>query len=93
MLLQGQRILYMPSLRQLHAIEPERMRTRYMLRKSYLRSLSSQRMGGSNPRQLRPYMIVKPLKYGLNALFTLNGNRRFYYLIRTAAALGTPGGG
>jgi len=84
----GQRILYMPSLRQLHAIEPERMRTGYMLRKSYLRSLSSQRMHGSAKQSLRPYMLVKPFKYGLRALFTLDGNLRFYYLIRMAAALG-----
>lgn len=87
-LAQGVRIRYLPTLRQLHAIEAERMRTGYMLRKSYLRSLSSQRMQGAAPQGLRPYMLVKPVQYGLNALFTLNRNRRFYYLIRLAAALG-----
>jgi GT2 family glycosyltransferase len=84
----GQRILYVPSMRQLHAIEPERMRTSYMLRKSYLRSLSSRRMSGSPPQRLRPYMITRPLQYGLNALFSVDQNRRFHYLIRMAASLG-----
>lgn len=87
-LAQGVRILYLPSLRQLHAIEPERVRTAYMLRKGYLRSLSARRMSGAPPEGLRPYLLMKPVLYGLNALFTLNGNRRFHYLIRMAAALG-----
>lgn len=87
-LAQGVRILYVPGLRQLHALEPERMRTGYMLRKSYLRSLSARRMSGDPPRGLRPYLVIKPVRYGLSALFTLDANRRFHYLIRTAAALG-----
>lgn len=87
-LAQGVRILYVPDLKQLHAIEPERMRTGYMLRKSYLRSLSARRMSGNPPRGLRPYLVMKPVQYGLSALFTLDGNCRFHYLIRMAAALG-----
>lgn len=87
-LAQGVRILYVPGLKQLHAIEPERMRTGYMLRKSYLRSLSARRMSGAPPEGLRPYLVTKPVQYGLNALLTLNSHRRFYYLIRMAAALG-----
>ncbi len=87
-LARGVRILYVPGLKQLHALEPERMRTGYMLRKSYLRSLSARRMSGEPARGLRPYLVLKPLQYGLSALFTLDGNRRFHYLVRTAAALG-----
>lgn len=84
----GIRILYVPGLRQLHAVEPERMRTGYMLRKSYLRSLSAWRMSSHSSDGLRPYLLIKPVQYGLKALFTFNGNRRFHYLIRMAAALG-----
>ncbi|AFL75877.1 glycosyltransferase family 2 protein [Thiocystis violascens] len=83
----GHRILYMPTLRQLHVIEQERMCKRYMLRKSYLRSFSSQRMQ-SSPHGLQPYMFLKLLKHGLNALLTLNASRRFYYLMRLAATFG-----
>lgn len=83
----GVRIIYVPTISQLHAIEPERMHAVYMLQKSYLRSLSARRMD-RRPDGLRPYMFLKPVKYGLCALFTLNSSRRFYYLIRTAAALG-----
>lgn len=84
----GQRLIYVPTLRQLHAIERERMRTLYMMRKSYLRSLSSQRMADSPSPRVRPYMLLKPLRYCLNATFTADATRRFYFLIRMAAALG-----
>jgi glycosyltransferase involved in cell wall biosynthesis len=87
-LAQGRRILYVPTLKQLHAIDPARMRTSYMLRKSYLRSLSAQRMSGSRDRGLKPYMLVKLLRYGVSALFTLNESRRLYFMMRIAAVLG-----
>jgi GT2 family glycosyltransferase len=87
-LARGVRILYVPGLKQLHAIEPERMRTGYMLRKSYLRSLSARRMSREPAQGLRPYLVMKPVQYALYALLSLNANRRFHYLIRMAAALG-----
>lgn len=78
---------YLPDMRQLHTIDPTRMETGYTLRKSFLRSRSSARI--HHPDQtLRPFMFVKLLSHITRALLTLDGNRRFYYLVRSAASLG-----
>ena len=84
----GARIRYVPSIRQLHTIEPSRMAMGYMIRKSYWRSLSSILISDKPLDRLRPYMITKPVRLAVLALFSLRQNRRFYYLIRTASALG-----
>jgi glycosyltransferase involved in cell wall biosynthesis len=78
---------YLPDMRQLHTIDPGRMETGYTLRKSFLRSRSSAII--HNPGQaLRPFMFIKLFGHLMRALFTLDGNRRFYYLVRSAASLG-----
>lgn len=84
----GARILYEPSIRQKHAVEAERMATLYMMRKSYLRSLSNMLMSANAPRSVRPYMVLKLGQYALLALFSLRGSHRFYFLIRLAAVFG-----
>ena len=84
----GARILYDPTIRQKHAVEAERMATLYMMRKSYLRSLSNAMMNTDAPRSVRPYMVIKVAQHALLALFSLRGSHRFYYLIRLAAAFG-----
>ncbi len=84
----GARILYDPAIRQRHAVEAERMATPYMMRKSYLRSLSNAMMHVETPRGVRPYMILKLAQHALLALFSMRGSRRFYYLIRLSAAFG-----
>lgn len=80
-------IRYLPGVRQLHAIDAERTSTVYILKKSYLRSRASFLIDPpvSGPR---PYMLRKVLSHGLGAAFTLNGDRRFYLLVRTAASVG-----
>lgn len=84
----GLRIGYMPTISQLHAIEQERMSTIYMMRKSYLRSLSSVLMSTSHPGHMQRYMVVKPLIYLFLSLLSACAGRRFYYLIRLSAASG-----
>ena len=84
----GARILYDPAIRQKHAVEAERMATPYMMRKSYLRSLSNVMMSVNAPSGVRPYMLLKLVQHALLALFSLRGSHRFYYLIRLAAAFG-----
>jgi GT2 family glycosyltransferase len=84
----GARILYEPTIRQKHAVDDERMATLYMMRKSYLRSLSNVMMNTEAPLSVRPYMALKLGQYALLALFSLRGSHRFYYLIRLAAAFG-----
>jgi len=78
---------YLPSMRQLHTIDAARMGTGYTLRKSFLRSRSSAMI--HNPNQsLRPFMFVKLLCHIAYALLTFNADRRFYYMVRSAASLG-----
>lgn len=84
----GARILYAPSISQLHMVDNERMTTFYMMRKSYLRSLSHVLITKDGPVTLRPYMFAKPIKYAFSALFTFNSCRRFHFLMRLAASLG-----
>lgn len=84
----GIRILYVPSIQQKHAVEAERMATRYMMRKSFRRSLSKVMMDPAPPTGVRPYMFWKPAKYALLALVSPRSSHRFYYLIRLAASFG-----
>lgn len=83
----GFRIRYLPGVRQLHAIDAERTSTPYILKKSFLRSRSSFLIDPpvSGPR---PYMLRKIVSHGLGAAFTLNADRRFYLMVRTAASVG-----
>lgn len=83
----GLTIRYLPKVRQLHAIDAERMSTIYTLRKSFLRTRASflVRQDGTRPR---PYMLRKVLGHLGAALFSLQPDRRFFYLVRLAASLG-----
>ncbi|MEW5965701.1 MAG: sulfatase-like hydrolase/transferase [Pseudomonadota bacterium] len=83
----GFAIRYLPRVRQLHAIDAERMSTTYTLRKSFLRTRANflVRQDGARPRL---YMFRKILEHLGSAVFTLQPNRRFFYLVRFAASLG-----
>lgn len=83
----GFRIRYLPGVRQLHAIDPERMRTAYVLKKSFQRSRSSFLIDSPTTGP-QPYMVRKVLTHGLGAAFSLNPDQRFYLLVRAAASLG-----
>ena len=78
---------YLPKMRQLHAIDPERMSVSYTLRKSFQRSRASFLIRRDEYRP-RLYMFRKILEHLGNAVFTLNASRRFFYLVRLAASLG-----
>lgn len=83
----GCRFRYLPAVRQLHAIDAERTSTRYILRKSYLRSRSSFLVQPpcNGPR---PYMLRKIAEFGLRSLLSWDNNRRFNAWVRLAASLG-----
>jgi len=83
----GFAIRYLPKVRQLHAIDAERMSTTYTLRKSFLRTRANflVRQDGARPRL---YMFRKILEHLGSAVFTLKPDRRFFYLVRFAASLG-----
>ncbi|MBU4500484.1 MAG: glycosyltransferase, partial [Gammaproteobacteria bacterium] len=83
----GYAIRYLPSVRQLHAIDAERMSTPYTLRKSFVRSRAHFliRHDGHRPRL---YMFRKVMGHLGSAAFTRNADRRFFYMVRLAASLG-----
>jgi arylsulfatase A-like enzyme/glycosyltransferase involved in cell wall biosynthesis len=83
----GFTIRYLPRVRQLHAIDAERMSTTYTLRKSFLRTRANflVRQDGARPRL---YMFRKIMEHLGSASFTLQPGRRFFYLVRFAASLG-----
>lgn len=77
---------YLPEARQLHAVDPARMTTAYILKKSYVRSRSNLLIhGGGKPR---PFMIRKILGHALRTAFSFRSNRRFFYGVRLAASVG-----
>ncbi|WP_371132727.1 glycosyltransferase family 2 protein [Methyloversatilis sp.] len=85
----GCRLLYVPGLRQRHLLEPERMTTRYMMRKCFLRSYSSILIhGGAEGIRMVPSLLRKGVTYTLHAAFSTNRDRRFYWLMRLAATAG-----
>jgi len=85
----GTRLLYSPRMRQFHLLEYERMKTLYMMRKSYLRSFSSVTMrrqdGGAN---IALSLLRKLASHLLRVCTSLDSSRRFYWLMRFAAAMG-----
>lgn len=83
----GYSIRYLPMVRQLHAIDAERTSTGYTLRKSFLRSRATFLIRGDD-RRPRLYMVRKILGHLGSAVFTLENQRRFFYLVRLAASLG-----
>lgn len=87
----GFRIRYLPGVSQLHAVDPERTRMGYTLRKSLLRSRSSYliQRHSIGPRL---YMLRKIIGHAGRAAFTLNPDRRFFYLVRLTASIGELGG-
>ena len=83
----GFTIRYLPKVRQLHAIDAERMSTIYTLKKSYIRSRSSLVILAQETLP-RLYMFRKVVAYFGSAIFTTDENRRLFYLVRLAASAG-----
>jgi len=84
----GARILYFPAMVQFHYVDPARMSIGYLLRKSYLRSQGDVVPGKNGERLFRLYMVRKCLSHLSKTIFTLQGSRRRYYLVRLAASWG-----
>jgi len=86
----GAIVQYVPEMVQYHYVDRERLRLGYLMRKSYQRSSSIVRLApdvGANGR-VPAYMYRKTFEYLLSALFSLGADRRRFYLVRLAAALG-----
>ena len=90
----GARLRYVPQMVQYHHVDTSRLTLGYMVRKAYKRTASTVRVepqaGGA--RRVPRYLYRKIAVYAFNACTALNGARRRFFLVRTAAALGEMAG-
>jgi arylsulfatase A-like enzyme/glycosyltransferase involved in cell wall biosynthesis len=86
----GVRCQYTPDIVQYHFVDPERLKLKYLLKKSYQRTRSTARIHGDGRIPL--YMWRKLAEYGFHSLFSLSWARRRFYWVRSAAALGEVSG-
>ena len=84
----GERIRYIPDIRQFHYVDPERLRFGYLLRKSFQRSRSGIVSRASQSTSVPLYMWRKLATYFVLAVVSLSWPRTRFYLVRVAAALG-----
>jgi len=86
----GAKVQYVPDIVQYHYVDPERLKTAYVVRKAYERSASAVRVGGAKDREalVPAYMIRKAAGYSLAVLASVGGQQRRFHLVRLAASLG-----
>ena len=86
----GAGVQYVPGIVQHHYVDRGRLRTSYLIEKAYERSASTVRLAGARRHGavMPAYLVRKAAQYGLAAIFASNGNRRRFYMVRLAAALG-----
>lgn len=85
----GARLRYVPDMVQYHYVDAARLTLGYLMKKAYKRTASTVRLdpqdfGGGVPR----YLYRKIAEYGFKACTAIDVERRRFYLVRTAAALG-----
>lgn len=85
----GARLRYVPEMVQYHYVDAARLTLGYLMRKAYIRTASTARLGpqtvtGGVPR----YLYRKIAEYGIKACTAIGTSRRRFYLVRSAAALG-----
>ena len=87
----GMRLQYVPSVVQYHFVDPTRLKTAYLMRKSYERSASVVRLtreGNALPG-IPPYLMRKIFMRSVEVVFNCyNDAKRRYYLVRLAGAVG-----
>lgn len=85
----GEQIVYVPGILQYHAILPEHLTVRYLVRKSYQRTRSALRIKPRAEGGIPLYLWKKCLVYGTKVLTSLaSEDRRRFYLVRLAAVVG-----
>jgi len=85
----GALLQYTPSVIQYHYVDVGRLTLTYLMKKAYIRSASTIGLT-DKPESVRiPLYLYRKLgEYLFFALTSLNADRRRFYLVRTAAALG-----
>ena len=85
----GAQLQYVPSVVQYHYVDLQRLRLGYLIKKAYKRTASTTGLkvvaGGNH---VPGYLYRKLIEYVFSAMTALSTDRRRFYLVRTAAALG-----
>jgi GT2 family glycosyltransferase len=85
----GARLRYVPDVLQFHYVDAARLALPYLLKKAYKRTASTVRLEADKAATGVPkYVYRKIAQYGFQALVALSWERRRFYLVRAAAALG-----
>ncbi len=84
----GARLLYVPSMLQLHHVESDRLTVGYLMHKAYKRTAASVQLDRKGRGGVPAYIYRKLVGYMLAAVTAIGGDRRRFFLIRTAAAAG-----
>jgi GT2 family glycosyltransferase len=85
----GAVLQYVPTVVQYHYVNSSRFTVPYMMKKAYIRSASIIGLDGRKAEPGVPrYLYRKLAQYLFHALTAWRGDRRRFYLVRSAAALG-----
>lgn len=84
----GARLRYVPGVVQHHYVDGARLTLPYLMQKAFVRSASTVRLDKSRDGGVPRYMYRKLLGYLFSVLTALGRDRRRFYLVRLAAALG-----
>jgi len=82
-----ERLQYVPNVTQYHFVDLSRFKLRYLLQKSYQRSLSVARVHHASGK-VPLYMWRKLTEYSAAAVLSLSWRRTRFYMVRVAATLG-----
>jgi glycosyltransferase involved in cell wall biosynthesis len=86
----GFTLWYAPHIVQWHYVDPDRLKVGYLARKAYARSAAAERLAvrGNNRPTLPLYLVRKFASYLIGVILALQPDRRRFYVVRAAAALG-----
>lgn len=88
----GERLLFVPRVLQYHQVHGARLTLPYLVKKAYQRSKSAYQflhmdkpdISGRVPN----YLFAEAFRRVMKAVFSLSGNARRYYIVRSAAVMG-----
>jgi len=87
-LLEGIAIQYIPDIIQYHYVDKDRLKLIYIIKKSYERTRTLMLAKKPSKQTVPRYLWRKLFTYFMKTIFSISFQKRRFYLVRTAAALG-----
>ena len=85
---EGIAIQYMPDIIQYHFVDKDRLKLSYIVKKSYVRTRTLMLAKKPSKQAVPRYLWRKLFTYTMKTALSISTQKRRYYLVRTAAALG-----